>query len=164
MAALPVPIGCEALERPNRHGREFGFAAQQACPFTIELVLADAATDTRERVLFDDRPERRAEIAVYHWANETLDVNVQRTGLDAFGMLAVEATEDFDPNLALGESQGTSWQVDTRLSMSNCGSFCEGVSGSAAAGPVERLQADAPRLPSGSIQPALIFGSAQEPV
>jgi hypothetical protein len=68
-------------------------------------VLANSLADARKGILPADGFKCRAEVAVDHLADERLDIDVQRTGVDAFRILAVQTAEYFDPDLVLRETE-----------------------------------------------------------
>ena len=80
----------KAFERADRH--RFELFPQQAGFFAEQLVLADAAADSRERTFLADLLEGRLKISLRHQADEAFDVDVQRAGFHANRIFALQAT------------------------------------------------------------------------
>ncbi len=69
-------------------------------------MLADAATDSRKRILPADGVEGHRVITIHHLAHERLNVDMQRAGVDTLRILAIEATKHLDANLGVREPEG----------------------------------------------------------
>jgi hypothetical protein len=101
-----VPVRGEALQSTDRYWFQFCLrTTEQAGFFAIKFMLTNPPTDSREGILPADSFKRRAEVAVCHLAHERLDIDVQRTGIDAFEILTVETAEYFDPNLVRAKTE-----------------------------------------------------------
>jgi hypothetical protein len=101
-----VPVRGEALQSTDRYWFQFCLrTTEQAGFFAIKFMLTNPPTDSREGILPADSFKRRSEIAVHHLANERLDIDVQRAGIDAFRILTVETAEHFGPNLVHAKTE-----------------------------------------------------------
>ena len=96
-------IGGEALQRPDGDRPEL--FTDQAGILAEQFVLADAPADARKRALFADHIDRAFGVALSQAADEALDVDVQRAGIDASRLGALQAALRFHAHFALGKTQ-----------------------------------------------------------
>ena len=100
---LPVLVRRKAFERTYRHG--FKLLSQQARLLAEQFVLAHAAADSREGAFLADLLVGGFKIPLRHQADEALDVDVQRAGLHANGIFALQTTQRLNADLIHGEPQ-----------------------------------------------------------
>jgi hypothetical protein len=95
-------IGGETLQGAD--GYRIPLPADNAGILAEEFVLADAPADTGEGALFADDIVSRLILAFGQALNEALDVEMERTGVNAGGFGALEAALGLYTHLLGGES------------------------------------------------------------
>ena len=87
------PIGDEAFKMPHAHGRLLlGANAQR---LALRLLGTHPPRDARQNIVGQQNVRRAVEIVLGHRVHKSRDVHADRATLDAFGVLALQASLGF---------------------------------------------------------------------